>query len=75
MSATTTKTEPATDTLDDITSFEMILLSGQFLSPGGSMGSDIICSFYLEKNHRIAIHSATAKAREKIKHLFGFIEF
>jgi len=53
----------------------MILLSGQFLSPGGSMGPDIICNFYLEKNHRIAIHSATAKAREKNKHLFGFVEF
>jgi hypothetical protein len=32
---------------------------------------DMFCNFYLIKNHEMAKHSTTAKAREKNKHRFG----
>jgi hypothetical protein len=41
-------------------------ISCQFLPKGSSMGLNIFCSFYFEKNHKIVINSTATKAREKI---------
>jgi hypothetical protein len=35
---------------------------------------DMFCSFYLAENHKIATNSATAKAREKNKHIFVILK-
>jgi hypothetical protein len=34
---------------------------------------DMFFNFYLVKNHKIANYSATTKAREKTKHIFGIL--
>ena len=34
---------------------------------------DMVCNFYLVKNHKIANNSATIEAREKNKHIFGIL--
>ncbi len=49
--------------------------SCQFLLPGGSIGSDMFCKFYLVKNHKIANNSATTEAREKISTHLESLEF
>jgi hypothetical protein len=46
------------------------------LLPGGSIGPDMFCNFYIVKNHKIAKkNSATTKAREKISTDFEFYKF
>jgi len=34
---------------------------------------DMVCNFYLVKNHKIANNSTTIEAREKNKHIFGIL--
>jgi hypothetical protein len=42
-------------------------VSCHLLLPGGSMGPDMFCNFYLVKDHKIAKKSKTNKTREREK--------
>jgi hypothetical protein len=46
--------------------YQLGQISCQCLSPGGSMGEDMFCDFYLLKNHKIPNNLTTAKATNKI---------
>jgi hypothetical protein len=49
-------------------------MRGNQLPPGGSI-PDMLCHFYLVKNHKIANNSTTTKTREKISTDLKSLEF
>jgi hypothetical protein len=45
---------------------QLVRISCQFLSPGGSMSPRHILQFFKVKNHQIVNNSSTAEATEKL---------